>query len=41
MVLKDYRFKKRAFLLTFHGVDSDISVDTVVALAKQNKQNGV
>jgi len=35
-----YHFQKRAFLLTFHGVDSDVSIDAIVALAKQ-KQNGV
>jgi len=29
-----------AFLLTFHRVDFDISIDAIVALAKQ-KQNGV
>ena len=34
---KVYCFHKRAFLLTFHGVDSGIGVDAVVALAKQNK----
>jgi len=33
-------FQKRAFLLTFHGVDFDVSIDTTVTLAKQ-KQNGV
>jgi len=37
---KVYRFQKRAFLLTFHGVDSYVSIDAIVALAKQN-QNGV
>jgi len=29
-----------AFLLAFHGVDFDISIDAIVALAKQ-KQNCV
>jgi len=31
---KVYRFLKRAFLLAVHGVDSVVSIDTVVALAK-------
>jgi len=31
---KVYRFQKRAFLLAVHGVDSDVSIDTIVALAK-------
>ena len=35
-----YHFQNRAFLLTFHGVYFDVSVDAIVALAKQ-KQNGV
>jgi len=35
-----YHFQKRAFLLTFHGVDVDVSTGAIVALAKQ-KQNGV
>jgi len=35
-----YHFQKRAFLLTFHRVDFDISIDATVSLAKQ-KQNGV
>jgi len=33
MVLKVYRFQKRAFLLMVHGVITDISVDAIVALA--------
>jgi len=37
---KVYRFQKHAFLLMFHGVDSDFSIDAIVTLAKQ-KQNGV
>jgi len=36
---KVYRFQ-HAFLLTFHGVDSYISINKIVALAKQN-HNGV
>jgi len=41
MVFKIYHFQKLAFLITFHGVDnSDVSIDAIVALAKQ-KQNGV
>jgi len=35
-----YHFQKRAFLLTFHGVDFDVSIDAIVALAKQ-KQNDI
>jgi len=31
---KVYRFQKHAFLLTFHGVDSDVSINAIVALAK-------
>jgi len=37
---KVYRFQKRTFLLTFHGVDPDVSINATVALAKQ-KQNGI
>jgi len=37
--LKVYRFQERAFLLTFLGVDFDVSVDAIIVLAKQ-KQNG-
>jgi len=32
---KVYRFQKCAFLLTLHGVDSNISIDTFVTLAKK------
>ena len=39
MVLKVYCCQKRAFLLTFMEL-TDISIDAIVALAKQ-KQNGV
>jgi len=35
-----YRFQKHAFLLTVHGVDTDVSINTIVALVKQ-KQNGL
>jgi len=35
-----YSFQKRVFLLMFHGVDFDVSIDAIVALARQ-KQNGV
>ena len=35
MVLKVYRFHKRAFLLTVHGVN--VSIDANVALAKQKQ----
>ena len=38
--LKVYHFLKRAFLLIFDGVDSDVNIDAIVTLAKQ-KQNGV
>jgi len=37
---KVYHFQKRAFLLTFHAVDSNVSIDAIVKLAKQ-KQSGV
>jgi len=37
---KIYHFQKPAFSLTFHGVDSDVSINAIVTLAKQ-KQNGV
>ena len=37
MVLKVYRFQKRALSLTVHGVITDISVDAIVALAKQKQ----
>ena len=40
MVLKGYRFQKRAFLFTVHGVN-DVSVDAIVALAKQEQTHGV
>ena len=41
MVLKVYRFQKRGFVLTAHGVN--VSINAIVASAKQkkNKQNGV
>jgi len=38
MVSKVYHFQKHAFSLMFHGVDSDINIDAIIALAKQ-KQN--
>jgi len=31
---KVYRSQKRAFLLTFHVVDSYVSIDAIIALAK-------
>jgi len=34
-----YHFQKSAFLLTFHKVGFEVSIDTIIALAKQ-KQNG-
>jgi len=37
---KVYRFQKRAFLLTFHEIDPDVSINATIALAKQ-KQNGI
>ena len=37
---KIYHFQKHASLLMFHWVDCDVSIDTIVTLAKQ-KQNGV
>ena len=30
-------FQKCAFLLTFHGDNSDVSIDAIVALAKQQQ----
>jgi len=36
MVLNVYRFQKRAFVLTVHGVN--VSIYAIVALAKQKKQ---
>ena len=39
MVLKVYRFHKRAFLLTVHGVN--VSIDANVALAKQKTNKTV
>jgi len=35
-----YHFWKCASLFTFHGVDFDVGIDTIVTLAKQ-RQNGV
>jgi len=40
MVFRSLDFQKQAFVLTFHGVNFDVTIDAVVALAKQ-KQNGV
>jgi len=39
MVFKSLPFRE-AYFLTFHGVDSDVSIDAIVELAKQ-KQSGV
>jgi len=36
MVLKVYRFQKCAFLLMVHEL-TDVSIDTIVALAKQKQ----
>jgi len=36
-----YLFQKGAFLLTFHGVDFDISIDTIVTLANEKKNKMV
>jgi len=41
-MLNVYHFLKCAFLLTVHRVKlTDISINAIVTLAKQNKQNGV
>jgi len=37
MLSKIYRFQKRDFLLTVHGVLTDVSIDAIVALAKQKQ----
>ena len=41
MVSKVYRFQKRDFLLRVHGVLelTDVSIDAIVALAKQKQTN--
>jgi len=42
MVLRSLPFQEAYFLayVPFHGIDYDVSIDTIVSLAKQ-KQNGV
>jgi len=38
--LQKFTISRSFFLLTFHGVDFDVSIDAIVAFAKQ-KENGV
>ena len=40
MAFKSLLFQEACCFLMFHGVDPDVSIDTIVALAKQ-KQNGI